>query len=44
MTADTGGEEQGGWLKSKSRSYSVKIYLNDNIYAEKADNRTAICQ
>lgn len=43
-TVDTGGEEQGGWLKGTSRFYSTKIYMNNNIYPEKADNRTTLCQ
>lgn len=43
-TVDTGGEEQGGWLKGTGRSYSAKIYMNNNLYPEKVDNRTTLCQ
>lgn len=44
-TVDTGGEEQGSWLKGKSRFYSVKIYNTHNdLNPQAADNRTTPCQ
>jgi len=33
-SVDTGGEEQGDWLKGKTRSYSAKIYKKGSIYSE----------
>jgi hypothetical protein len=43
-TVDTGGEEQGGWLKGKSRSYSAKIYLNSDLNPQKVASKTTQCQ
>lgn len=43
-TVDTGGEEQGDWLKGKSRSYSAKIYKKGSIYSEKEAKTSYVCQ
>jgi len=43
-TVDTGGENQGGWLKGKSISYSAAIYNDDDIYSKKTDKTSVVCQ
>ncbi|MBU0761775.1 MAG: hypothetical protein KKD39_02015 [Candidatus Altiarchaeota archaeon] len=41
---DTGGEEQGGWLRGKSRSFNAKIYMGSNLKPEKEDIKSTFCQ
>jgi hypothetical protein len=43
-TVDTGGEEQGSFLKGKTRYYTAKIYKKGDIYSQKEDQTSYICQ
>jgi len=43
-TVDTGGEEQGGWLKGKNLSYSAAIYNDGDIFSKKTAKTSVVCQ
>ena len=43
-TVDTGGEEQGDWLKGKTRSYTAKIYRQKELSPKKEAKTTMVCQ
>ena len=43
-SVDTGGEEQGDFLKGKTRTYTAKIYKKGSIFSEKVASTTYTCQ